>query len=137
MNERHPIHRAFHLNIMINFLLDLISNLVILAVVLAFCCVLQLMRPDVRLNGYHVFVGLVVPALLFDAILTFLIFADAQNRYGTFSTGRAFSQRAAAYSIACLIALYFARLRMRRVSRPADTRAVVRASPYSESRRPL
>ncbi|WP_242684030.1 hypothetical protein [Paraburkholderia hospita] len=63
---------------MINFLLDLISNLIILAVLLTSCCVINWMRPDAKPNGYLVFVVFVAIALLFDAALTFLAFADSQ-----------------------------------------------------------
>ncbi|MGT2472237.1 hypothetical protein [Paraburkholderia terrae] len=55
---------------MINFLLDLISNLIILAVLLTACCVINWMRPDAKADGYLVFVVFVAIALLFDAALT-------------------------------------------------------------------
>jgi hypothetical protein len=82
---------------MINFLLDLISNLIILAVLLTACCVINWMRSDAKPNGYLVFVVFVAIALLFDAALTFLVFADSQARYGKFSTVQAFIPRLAAY----------------------------------------
>jgi hypothetical protein len=122
---------------MINFLLDLISNQDILAVVATVCCAINLTRTDVRLNGYHVFIGLVGAALLVDAALTFLVFADSQSRYGTFSTTHAFLQRAAAYLAACAIAFYFARLRTPKPHAPAVEHVVIPTSPYSNSQLPM
>jgi hypothetical protein len=89
---------------MINFLLDLISNLIILAVLLTACCVINWMRPDAKADGYLVFVVFVAIALLFDAALTFLVFADSQARYGKFNTIQAFIPRLAAYLTASGIA---------------------------------
>ena len=50
------VNDCFHLNVMINFLLDLISNLAILAVLLAGCCMVNRMRHDACANGYLMFV---------------------------------------------------------------------------------
>ena len=113
---------------MINFLLDLISNLVILAALLAVCCVINWMRPDVKLNGYRVFVVLVAIALVFDAALTFLVFADSQARYGKFSTTDAFLARMAAWLTASGVAVLLSRMRSRKVAGRADARAVIRTS---------
>ncbi|BFG74492.1 hypothetical protein PTKU46_25250 [Paraburkholderia terrae] len=114
---------------MINFLLDLISNLIILAVLLTACCVINWMRPDAKPNGYLVFVVFVAIALLFDAALTFLVFADSQARYGKFSTVQAFIPRLAAYVTACGIAIGLSRMRSRKAAGRADARTVIRTSP--------
>ncbi|WP_109482930.1 hypothetical protein [Paraburkholderia sp. C35] len=114
---------------MINFLLDLMSNLVILAALLATCCVINWMRPDVKANGYLVFVVLVAVALLFDVALTFLVFSDAQMRYGQFSTLEAFLPRLAAWLTSCAIALCLSRIRSRKAAGRAAARAVMGASP--------
>ena len=89
---------------MANFLFNLVSNLALLAAVLIVCHLCNRLIPGATLNGPHVFVGLALAALLFDAALTFLVFADAQNRYGQFSTRAAFFQRAGAYGLAGLAA---------------------------------
>ncbi|WP_240057150.1 hypothetical protein [Paraburkholderia azotifigens] len=131
----HRSHRArgivndrFHLNVMINYLLDLISNLAILAVLLAACCVVNRIRPDAGANGYLMFVAFVAVALLFDAVLTFLVFADSQTRYGKFSTTEAFMTRLAAYLTACGIAIGLSRMRSRRAAERTGARAVVGTS---------
>ena len=118
-----------HLNVTINFLLDLISNLIILTVLLTACCVINWMRPDAKPNGYLVFVVFVAIALLFDAALTFLVFADSQARYGKFSTVQAFIPRLAAYVTACGIAIGLSRMRSRKAAGRADARTVIRTSP--------
>src|SRR5579872_4488293 len=84
----------FHSVNMTNFLFDLVSNLVLLAIVLSACHLCNRLIPGAALNGAHVFVALISAALLLDAALTFLVFADAQSRYGTFSTPAAFVERA-------------------------------------------
>lgn len=114
---------------MINFLLDLISNLIILAVLLTACCVINWMRPDAKADGYLVFVVFVAIALLFDAALTFLVFADSQARYGKFSTLGAFIPRLAAYVTASGIAIGLSRMRSRKAAGRAGARTVIRTSP--------
>ena len=118
---------------MINFLLDLISNLIILAALLAACCVINWMRPDEKANGYRVFVVFVAIALVFDAALTFLVFADSQARYGKFSTTDAFLARMAAYLTASGIAVLLSRMRSRKEAGRAEARAVIRTSGTSAS----
>jgi hypothetical protein len=127
--ERAFVKERFHLNVMINFLLDLISNLIILAMLLTACCVINWMRPDAKANGYRVFVVLVAIALLFDGALTFLVFADSQARYGKFSTVQAFIPRLAAYVTACGIAIGLSRMRSRKAAGRAGARTVIRTSP--------
>ncbi|TCG09968.1 hypothetical protein BZM27_01405 [Paraburkholderia steynii] len=114
---------------MINFLLDLISNLIILAVLLTACCVINWMRPDAKADGYLVFVVFVAIALLFDAASTCLVFADSQARYGKFSTTQAFIPRLAAYVTASGIAIGLSHTRSRKAAGRADARTVIRTSP--------
>jgi len=109
---------------MINFLLDLISNLIILAALLAACCVINWMRPDEKANGYRVFVVFVAIAL---------VFADSQARYGKFSTTDAFLARMAAYLTASGIAVLLSRMRSRKEAGRAEARAVIRTSGTSAS----
>ncbi|WP_245253948.1 hypothetical protein [Paraburkholderia sp. LEh10] len=129
--------QRFHLNVMINFLLDLISNLIILAVMLAACCVINWMKPDAKANGYLAFVVFVALALLFDAALTFLVFADSQARYGRFSTTGAFVARLAAYAAASAIAICLARVRSRKPAEASNKPPVIGTSPYTDSRLPM
>jgi hypothetical protein len=72
----------FHSTNMTNFLFDLFSNLALLAFVLAACHLGNRLIPGASLNGSHIFAALAWVALLLDAALTFLVFADSQNRYG-------------------------------------------------------
>jgi hypothetical protein len=118
----------FHLNVMINFLLDLISNLAILAVLLAACCVVNRIKPHVHANGYLLFIAFATIALLFDAALTFLVFADSMTRYGKFSTTDAFVTRVAAYLTACGVAVGLSRMRSRKAAGRAHARAVIGTS---------
>ncbi|WP_231949992.1 hypothetical protein [Paraburkholderia caribensis] len=125
---------------MVNFLLDLISNLIILAALLTACCVINWMRPDAKVDGYLVFVVFVAIALLFDAALTFLVFADSQARYGKFSTMQAFIPRLAAYATASGIAIGLSRMRSRKAAGRAGAHTVIRTSPPpidGDGRRPF
>ena len=81
---------------MTNFLFDLVSNLALLAIVLVACQLCNRLIPGVVLNGSRVFAALALTAVLLDAALTFLVFADARTRYGQFSTPSAFWVRSAA-----------------------------------------
>ncbi|WP_208866313.1 hypothetical protein [Paraburkholderia lacunae] len=80
-------------------------SLVLLAIVLAACRLCNWLVPNAALNAPHVFAALAFAALLLDAALTFLVFADAQNRYGRFSAPAAFFERVGAYAFAAAIAL--------------------------------
>lgn len=121
-----------------NFLFDLAANLAILAALLTACHLCNLARPDLDLNGGYVFLMLASTALVFDAILTFLVFADARSRYGQFSTPSAFMERASAYTIVCALALYCARRsRLRRAKPKAGDIIVIRTSAYTESHLPM
>ncbi|WP_121319256.1 hypothetical protein [Paraburkholderia sp. RAU2J] len=120
---------------MANFLFDLVSNLALLAVVVIACEVYNRLTPGPAINGAHVFAALALAALLLDAALTFLVFADAQNRYGQFSTPAAFSFRAAAYVIAIVIAFAWHHVtrRKRAAITTTDKTLVIHTSPYSQS----
>ena len=122
---------------MANFLFNLVSNLALLAAVLIVCHLCNRLIPGATLNGPHVFVGLALAALLFDAALTFLVFADAQNRYGQFSTRAAFFQRAGAYGLAGIAAFGWRYLSRRSRHAKAGDSLVIRTSPYSESHLPM
>ena len=77
-------------------------------------------------------------ALLLDAALTFLVFADAQSRYGQFSTSSAFFERASAYGLAAIAALAWRyAARRARAAKTNDKPLVIRTSPYSESHLPM
>ena len=95
----------FHSVNMTNFLFDLVANLALLAIVLFACHLCNRLVPGAALNGAHIFVALASTALLLDAALTFLVFADAQNRYGKFSESSAFFERASTYVLAAVAAL--------------------------------
>jgi hypothetical protein len=134
--HRRPLR--FHSVNMTNFLFDLVSNLALLAIVLSACRLCNRFVPGAMLNGAHIFVALAAAALLLDAALTFLVFADAQNRYGKFSTSSAFFERAGAYVLAAVAALawQYAARRTRPVKTNNNT-LVIRTSPYSESHLPM
>ncbi|HYS66516.1 MAG TPA: hypothetical protein VEN30_22255 [Paraburkholderia sp.] len=133
--RRSPLR--FHSVDMANFLFNLVSNLALLATVLIVCHLCNRLIPGLALNGSHIFAALALAALLLDAALTFLVFADAQNRYGQFSTPSAFFQRASAYGLAVVAAFGWRYLSRR--PRPAKTgdSLVIRTSPYSESHLPM
>jgi chromate transport protein ChrA len=120
---------------MANFLFDLASNLALLAVVVITCGMYNRFTPGPAINGAHVFAALALAALLLDAALTFLVFADAQNRYGQFSTPAAFFVRAAAYVIAIVTAFAWHHVtrRKRAAKSTADETLVIHTSPYSQS----
>jgi len=133
-----PKHLRFHSNIMNNFVFDLATNLAILAALLIACHLCNLARPDLALNGGYTYLLLAATALVFDATLTFCVFADAPSRYGKFSAPDAFVERACAYTLACALALYCARrLRIRIEKAKASHALVIRTSPYSESHLPM
>ncbi|CAB3781214.1 hypothetical protein LMG28614_01193 [Paraburkholderia ultramafica] len=120
---------------MANFLFDLVSNFALLAIVLIACGLYNRFTPGPAINGVHVFAALALAAFVFDAALTFLVFADAQNRYGKFSTPAAFFSRATAYMLAIVAAFAWHHVARRKRSAKirADEALVIRTSPYSES----
>lgn len=120
---------------MTNFLFDLLSNLALFAIVSIACGLYNRFTPGPAINGAHVFAALALAAFALDAALSFLVFADAQNRYGQFSTPAAFFARAGAYVLAIVAAFawhYVAR-RKRSAQIRADQTLVIRTSSYSES----
>lgn len=131
--------QRFHSIYMTNFLFDLFSNLALLAFVLAACHLCNRRIPGASLDGSHVFAALACIAFVLDAALTFLVFADAQNRYGHLSTSIAFFERTCAYGLAIIAALVWRRTVRR--SRPAKTGGgeslVIHTSPYSKSHLPM
>jgi hypothetical protein len=128
----------FHSVNMTNFLFGLVSNLTLLATVLCVCHLCNRLVPGAALNGTHIFVALALTALLLDAALTFLVFADAQSRYGQFSTSSAFFERASAYGLAAIAALAWRyAARHARPAKTNDKPLVIRTSPYSESHLPM
>jgi hypothetical protein len=135
-----PILPRFLHDIMSNFLFNLVSNLTFLATV-AIACQLcnRFAPPDAALNGGYVFIALASAALMLDAALTFLVFADAQSRYGQFSSPAAFLERTGAYAIACIVALGCARAlgRGRGFKANARNMLVIRTSAYTESHLPM
>jgi hypothetical protein len=126
----------FHSTDMTNFLFDLFSNLALLAMVLAACHLCNRLIPGASLNGSHIFAALASVALLLDAALTFLVFADSQNRYGQFSTSTAFFERGCAYLLAIIAAFTWRRL-ARGAKVGAGKALVVHTSPYSKSNLPM
>jgi hypothetical protein len=98
-------------------LFHLLWMFALLAVVVAVCCVVNWLWPDESLDGLRIFMAVSLFALAFDAALTFLVFADSQQRYGKFSTTVAFAGRASAYGLAAAAGFCFARLREQRRSR--------------------
>ncbi|MFM0174572.1 hypothetical protein [Paraburkholderia sediminicola] len=121
---------------MTNFLFDLFSNLALLAFVLAACHLCNRLIPGASLNGSHIFSALASVALLLDAALTFLVFADSQNRYGQFSTSTAFVERGCAYLLAIISAFTWHRV-ARGVKFSAGKTLVIHTSPYSKSNLPM
>ncbi|AFT84590.1 hypothetical protein [Paraburkholderia phenoliruptrix] len=124
---------------MTNFLFDLVSNLALLAIVLVACQLCNRLIPGVVLNGSRVFAALALTAVLLDAALTFLVFADARTRYGQFSTPSAFWVRSAAYALAIVAAFAWQGVsRRHRPAKPAPGKTlVIPTSPYSESQLPM
>jgi arginine exporter protein ArgO len=121
---------------MANFLFDLVSNLALLAIVLIACGLYNRFTPGPAINSAHVFAALALTAFVFDAALTFLVFADAQNRYGQFTTPASFFTRAGAYVLATIAAFAWHHIARRKRSAKirADEALIIRNSPYTESR---
>jgi hypothetical protein len=133
-----PNNPRFHSDTMTHFLFDLATNLAILAALLVACHLCNLARPDLALNGGAVYLVLASTALVFDAALTFLVFADARSRYGQFSTPSAFVERASAYLLACALAFYCAwRTHARNEKAKGDDVLVIRTSAYTDSHLPM
>jgi hypothetical protein len=121
---------------MTNFLSDLLSNLALLAVVSLACRLYNRFGSGAPLSGPAIFIVLASIACLLDGLLTFVVFADAQNRYGQFVQPASFLRRAGAYALAIVIAFSWHRLSGRRRAAKGNREkpVVIRTSPYSESR---
>jgi branched-subunit amino acid ABC-type transport system permease component len=132
-------HRAFF-NLMSNFLFDLVASLALLTMLFIVCHLCNVAKPELALNGGYIFVLLIVTAAVFDAALTFLVFADAQSRYGKFSLTTEFIHRAVVYALSGAIALLIARLYRLRIQRlqqtPGDS-VVIQTSAYTQSHLPM
>jgi formate hydrogenlyase subunit 4 len=127
-------------NLMSNFLFDLVANLVLLTMLLIVCHLCNVAKPELALNGGYIFVLLIVTAALFDAALTFLVFADAQSRYGKFSSTTEFIHRIVVYALASAIALLIARrynLRIQRMKQTPAHSVVIQTSAYTQSHLPM
>jgi hypothetical protein len=128
---------------MYNFACCLFSNLVLLAVVQLVCWFIRAMRPDLRnVRGERVFIGMMVIACVFDAALTFLVFADASGPWQVYHPVSAFFARCLAYALAVGVALILALRATRRSQRDAnqhgkDGALVIETSPYSKSTLPM
>jgi chromate transport protein ChrA len=121
---------------MTNFLFDLLSNLALLAIVSMACHLYNRFGAGAPLSGPVIFIMLALIACVLDGLLTFLVFAEAQSRYGQFAETTSFLQRAGAYALAIVIAFSWHRMaeRRRAAKSDADQAVVIRTSPYSESR---
>jgi nitrate reductase gamma subunit len=127
---------------MYNFACCLFSNLVLLAVVQLACWFIRAMRPDLSVRGERVFIGMMVIAGVFDAALTFLVFAEASGPWQVYHPVSAFFARCLAYAIAVAVALILARRATRRSERNTnepsqDGALVIETSPYSKSTLPM
>lgn len=122
---------------MSNFRFDLATNLAILTTFLVARHLCNLANPELALNGGYVFIVLTATAMVFDAALTFLVFADAPSRYGKFCSPAEFVQRASGAAV-CAIAMFVARFaRMRRAKNLPSDALVIRTSAYTESHLPM
>lgn len=137
--SQHRNLRRFHSIDMTNFLFDLASNLALLAIVLVACNGCNRLIPGAAIDGSRVFSALALAAMLLDAALTFLVFADSRTRYGQFSTPTAFFVRSAAYALAIVAAVAWRSFGRR--NRPARSTLgktlVISTSPYSDSHLPM
>jgi chromate transport protein ChrA len=133
-----PRPQHFHWIDMANFLFGFVSNLALFVVVLLACHVYNRLTSGPLINGSHVFIALAFAALILDAVLSLLVFADAQNRYGQFSASAAFLDRACAYALAIVAAIVCGHI-ARRARRARQTKLgtgkplVIHTSAYSES----
>ncbi|MGF6655676.1 hypothetical protein OKW34_006266 [Paraburkholderia youngii] len=121
---------------MTNFLFDLLSNLALLAIVSMACRLYNRFGSGAALSGPAIFIVLALLACVLDGLLTFVVFADAQSRYGQFVRPTLFLRRAGAYALAIVIAFSWHRVSKRRRAVKSDqaNAVVICTSPYSESR---
>lgn len=132
---------------MYNFVCCLLSNLALLAVAQLACWFIRAMRPDLTVRGERMFIGMIAIAFVFDAALTFLVFAEATGPWQVYHPVSAFFARAVAYVIAVAVALVLARRPARAPTqydaprdaseRNKDGALVIETSPYSKSTLPM
>jgi hypothetical protein len=124
---------------MYTFVCCLLSNLALLAAVQLACWFIRAMRPDLTVRGTRVFIGMIALAFVFDAALTFLVFADAGGPWRARNPEETFFARAAAYVLAAALAIVLAQyVRKRSTRREAPSGAlVIETSPYSKSTLPM
>lgn len=121
------------------FVCCLLSNLALLSAVQLACAIVRAVRPELHLRGTRVFIGIIAIAFVFDAALTFLVFADAGGPWRVRNPVETFFARAAAYLLAIVLAFVLARVwRRRGARRKAPPGAlVIETSPYSKSTLPM
>jgi hypothetical protein len=125
---------------MYTFVCCLLSNLALLAAVQLACWLIRAMRPDLTVRGTRVFIGMIALALVFDAALTFLVFADAGGPWRARNPEETFFERAAAYVLAAALAIAFARLAHKRSNARSKTppgALVIETSPYTKTTLPM
>lgn len=125
---------------MYNFACCLLSNLVLLAAVHLVCWFIHAMRPDLTIPGERVFIGMIAIAFVFDAALTFLVFAEATGPWQRFHPVSAFFARAVAYMLAVTVAIVHARraaAKREAHERGKNGALVIETSPYSKSTLPM
>lgn len=122
------------------FVCCLLSNLALLAAVQLACAFTRAMRPDLNVRGTRVFLGVIALAFLFDAALTFLVFADARGPWRAYHPADTFFARAVAYLLAAALAAVLARIAKQRGARRSTTAPgalVIETSPYTKSTLPM
>ncbi|MCG5072924.1 hypothetical protein [Paraburkholderia tagetis] len=97
------------------------------------------MRPDLHVRGTRVFICVVALAFVFDAALTFLVFADAGGPWRDHRPSETFFARTTAYLVAGVLAIALARLGYRRSARrrAPPGALVIETSPYTKSTLPM
>ncbi|MDR3100822.1 MAG: hypothetical protein LBV73_27635 [Paraburkholderia sp.] len=124
---------------MYTFVRCLLSNLALLAAVQLACAIVRAMRPDLHVHGTRVFIGVVALAFVFDAALTFLVFADAGGPWREHKPAETFFARTTAYLLAAVLAIALARFGCRRSARrrAPPGALVIETSPYTKSTLPM
>ncbi|MFD1555291.1 hypothetical protein ACFSHT_06555 [Paraburkholderia silviterrae] len=124
---------------MYTFVCCLLSNLALLAAVQLTCGFVRAMRPDLRVRGTRVFIGVIALAFVFDAALTFLVFADAGGPWRNHKPADTFFARTTAYLLAAVLAVALARFGCRRSAhRGTPPNALeIKTSPYTKSTLPM
>ncbi|HEV3430894.1 MAG TPA: hypothetical protein VG320_23685 [Paraburkholderia sp.] len=128
---------------MYNFVCCLLSNLALLAAVHLVCWFIRAMRPDLTIHSERIFIGMMALAFVFDAALTFLVFAEASGPWQRYHPVSAFFARALAYVLAVVVALVLARRAARAAAQRdagenrKDGALEIETSPYSKSTLPM